>query len=151
VTARIRAAYGTLLLAAPAPVLRLASGRPASWRLLAVARVLGARQLTQAAVTAVEPDALCLAVGAETDLAHAISMLAWGALAGQSRRIALVDATVAGLFAVAGAEGARRARAQAPTRMRADHRLAKFVVLRDRVAASVARRTLPAPCSQRFL
>jgi hypothetical protein len=105
--------YGTLLLAVPAPALRLASGRPASRRLLAVAHVLGARQLMQAAVTAVEPDAACLAVGAEIDLAHAISMLVWGALAGRSRRIALVDATLAGLFAVAGADGARRARASA--------------------------------------
>jgi hypothetical protein len=139
-TAWARAAYGIMLLIVPGPLLRLASGVPASPRGRAVARVLAARQLTQAALTAVVPGAACLAVGAQTDVAHGVSTLAWAAINRRSRRVALLDAAVAALFAAAGVADARRA---AATPVRAGDRPANLVDLRDRAAASVARRTLP--------
>jgi hypothetical protein len=135
-----RAAYGIMLLVVPGLLLRLASGVPATPRGRAVARILAVRQLTQAALTAVQPDAACLAVGAQTDVAHGVSMLAWAALNRPSRRVALLNASVAALFAAGGVAAARRA---APTPVRAGDRLAKLVDRRDRAAASLARRTLP--------
>jgi hypothetical protein len=139
-----RAGYGLLLLAVPGPLLRLASGRSPSTRLQAVARILGARQLIQAAVIAVGPDAACLAVSAEADLVHVASMLAWSAFRSPSRRLALLSGAVAGLFAAADIAGVRRAQALPFMRVQAGDPLAKLVRIRDRAAASVARRTLPA-------
>lgn len=137
-----RLVYGTVLLAVPRPVLRLVTGQPPAARERAVTRILGARLLTQAVVTDVRPDAVSLALGAEVDLVHAVSMLAWAAVDRRSRRLTLLSAAVAGLFAVGGAADARRAPAVAEPP--ADERLATLVRLRRQLAAPIARRTLPA-------
>jgi hypothetical protein len=51
----VRAVYGAMLLRAPGAAIRLCAGRPASSRARAVARLLGARHLAQAALTAGAP------------------------------------------------------------------------------------------------
>ncbi len=136
-----RIVYGLVLLAAPSPLLRLASGKPATSREQAVTRILGARLLTQAAATDIRPDAVSVALGAEVDFVHAITMLGWAAVDRGARRLTLLSAATAGLFAVGGAAQARRtpAVADAPT----GDVLATLVRLRHRVAESVARYTLP--------
>jgi hypothetical protein len=71
----VRAGYGAALLLLPGPVIRLCTGRPAGHRTRNVARVLGARHLVQAAVTAGSgPSAESLGIGAAIDITHAASM-----------------------------------------------------------------------------
>ncbi len=136
-----RIAYGMVLLAVPNPVLRLASGQAATARERAVTRILGARLLTQGAVTAVRPDAVSLALGAETDFVHAATMLAWAAVDRGSRRLTLLNAATAGLLGAAGAVQALRAPAVPP--VPADDAVATLIRLRHQAAVAVARRTLP--------
>lgn len=105
----IRGAYGALQLTSPTWV----SGTLLHARLDArgrgVARVLGARQLTQAVLSGPVPGYPVLAAGAAIDLIHAASMLALAA-DGRRRRAALTDALIAGGFAAAGAAAARQAK-----------------------------------------
>ncbi|SPM27226.1 hypothetical protein [Mycobacterium terramassiliense] len=136
-----RVGYGIALLVLPSPLLRLVTGQPATAREQALTRVLGARLLAQAAVTDVRPDAVSVALGAEVDFVHAVSMLAWAAVDRGSRRLTLLSAATAGLFAAAGAAQARRTPAVAHART--GDALATLVRLRRRIAESVARYTLP--------
>lgn len=136
----LRAGYGLALLTAPHALLRFATGRPATERRRAVVRVLGVRELTQAVVTALRPDAACLVVSAEVDLAHCVSMFGW-AVIGNSRRLAVVSAALAGSLAAVGVAKARRTTV-APDPASAG-RLADLIRLRNQVAAAVAARTLP--------
>jgi hypothetical protein len=48
----VRVGYGAALLLLPGPTIRLCTGSPAAHRTRSVARLLGARHLVQAAVTA---------------------------------------------------------------------------------------------------
>ena len=102
-----RAAYGLALVCWPGRAVRLAQGTPADGRVQVVARVLGGRHLTQAAATAARPSPGVLTLGADTDLAHAASMLALAVADRRRCRAALVDAAVAAAFAAAGAVLAR--------------------------------------------
>jgi hypothetical protein len=109
----VRAVYGAALVLSPSVPLRLATGRAPDRRTIAVVRVLGLRQVAQAALAAVSaarPAAARRAatVGAAVDAVHAASMLALAAWAPARRREALVDAGLAGAFAVAGARRAQR-------------------------------------------
>ncbi len=135
-----RIAYGMLLLAVPTRVLRFASDKPPTARERTVTRVLGARLLVQGAVTVVRPDAVTLALGAETDFVHAATMLAWAVVDRGSRRLTLLSAATAALFGAAGAVQAARAPATPAAQAGS---LATLLRLRHRVAVSVARRTLP--------
>ena len=98
----VRAVWGCLLLLAPGWVsrrLRWAEGEHRRGRL--VVRVLGARQLVQAGVTARWPERQVLGIGAGTDLLHATTA-AWFAASGPGRRVAGgVDSMVAVIFAAA--------------------------------------------------
>lgn len=102
-----RAGYGGALLIAPGPVIRLVAGRPAGSRARAVARVLGARHLLQAALTAAAPDGPSLGIGAAVDLVHAASMAALALADRPARRLALSDALIESAFAAAGVSAAR--------------------------------------------
>jgi hypothetical protein len=104
-------------------------------------RVLAARELTQAALMAWQPDAACLVVSAEVDVVHSVSMLGWAAI-GNSRRLALKSAAVAACFAAGGVAGARRLPATKDP-IPAGGPLAKFIELRNLVATSVAAYTVP--------
>jgi hypothetical protein len=115
-TSLARAGYGAVLLCAPGAVIGLCTGKRASPRARAVARLLGARHLAQAAVTAWTPTHAVLAIGAQADLAHAVSMLALGAADRPLRRAPLSDALVAVSFAALGA-----ACASAPAVARVPH------------------------------
>ena len=111
VTARVlqvaRAGYGAALLLAPGPAIRLSTGRPAGQRAQNVARVLGARHLVQAAVTAgLGPSAELLGLGAAVDLTHAASMAGLALVDRGVRRVTLTDALIETTFAVAGLSSA---------------------------------------------
>ncbi len=74
-----RAGYGAALLCAPGPMIRACTGQVPSLRARRVARVLGIRHLTQAAITAWAPGPGLIAAGAAIDVCHAVSMLALAA------------------------------------------------------------------------
>jgi hypothetical protein len=95
-----RAVYGTALLAAPGPVLTAVTGVVPSQRARRVTRLLGARHLAQAAISAGADDQL-LMLGAVADGLHAASMLILAAVDRRLRRAELADAAVAGLLAAA--------------------------------------------------
>jgi len=140
----IRGSYGLALLGIPGRFLRLA-GQPWEGRARDVARVLGARQLAQAVLTAPQPSAATLALGVEADIAHALSMLALAVADRRRRRLGCADAVVATAFAAAGALATRRVRATAPVPPGAGNRLARVACLRDTIAARTAALTIPAP------
>lgn len=109
VPALVRGTYGVLLVGAPGSLIRLAGGSAGDPRARAVARLLGARHLTQAVLAAVGPSPALLALGAEVDLLHSASMMVLGGVDAPSRRIAFADGVVAAAFAADGIAAARRA------------------------------------------
>jgi hypothetical protein len=101
-----RAGYGVALVAVPGLLIGLTGQRPGR-RDCAVARVLGARHLLQAGVTAAaqlaDPgDSVVLGGGAAADLVHASTMVALGVVDPRARRAALIDTGVETALALAG-------------------------------------------------
>lgn len=101
-----------------------------------VVRVLGARQLAQAALTGRTPTPAVLWLGAEADAAHVATMVGVAVYSRRYRRAALGDAVVSGTLAAAGAWAARNAPAPpvASTRQR---------VWRDQLAERLASLVVP--------
>jgi threonine/homoserine/homoserine lactone efflux protein len=96
-----RALYGLALLAVPGPMLAAVSGEASNRRDRAVARVLGARHITQAVVSAVAGRP-ALTPGAVVDSLHAASMVGLAARRSTPQRAELADAAVASLLAILG-------------------------------------------------
>lgn len=78
-------------------------------RARAVVRVLGARQLAQGLLSGVRSTGPVLALGAEVDMAHLVSMVTLGLASRRWRRAALVESVIAAGFAWAGLASARAA------------------------------------------
>jgi hypothetical protein len=102
-----RVGYGAALVVAPGASIQLATGRSPGRRTRRVARVLGARHLVQAALSALAPQPSVLAVGAAADALHAASMLLLALADRGARRVALTDALAEVLFAAIGLSSAR--------------------------------------------
>jgi len=98
----IRAGYGAVLVLAPGPAIRLATGRQPSRLMCRTARLLGARHLAQTVLTTVAPLPGTYAMGGEVDTVHATSMLLLAAVSRSARRAALTDALAEAAFAAAG-------------------------------------------------
>ena len=139
--ASIRASYGTLLLIIPDPLIRLSTGLRADPTTRMMARLLGVRHVAQALATLDAPSAVALALGAEADLAHSLSMLALAGIDRNRRRPALTDAAIAGSFALTSAILTRHTARRHPPITAAGPRLG---ARRDAVAATAARWMLPA-------
>jgi hypothetical protein len=123
----VRACYGGLLLCAPRRMITLAAGHPANPRAAAVARLLGARHLLQAALTAgalaqavpaagLRPEAVpadglwpgtVLLAGSAIDTVHAASMVGLAAACRPLRRAVLADALLEASLVAAGIMTAR--------------------------------------------
>ncbi|MGD0686992.1 MAG: hypothetical protein ABSA03_17985 [Streptosporangiaceae bacterium] len=99
----LRGAYGVILLLAPGATIRLSGAQPPGPRGRRVTRLLGARHLIQAAVTAAAPNSVVLTVGAQADVAHAASILALAIADRPLRRAGLADGLIAAALAAAGA------------------------------------------------
>jgi hypothetical protein len=102
-----RAGYGMALIGVPGLLIGLTGQKPGP-RACAVARVLGARHLIQAGVTAASQlgdpgGSVVLAGGAGMDLVHATSMVVLGAADPHVRRAALSDVAVETALAMGGA------------------------------------------------
>jgi hypothetical protein len=95
----VRAGYGGALLCVPGPMITAVTGAPASGRVRAVARVLGARQLVQAAVCGLAPGRGLVQAGAAADGLHAASMLGLAGTEPALRRALLADCAIAAAFA----------------------------------------------------
>jgi hypothetical protein len=107
--AGLRAAYGAVQLLLPAYSAEQLLGGPLEPAGLAGVRVLGARQLAQAGLSAAIPTAPLLTLGPGTDAVHALSMAALALADPKWRRPALVSGVTATAFAVGGALAAHRA------------------------------------------
>jgi len=98
----VRGSLGLVELVAPTTVLRAIRADPADRDERVTVRVLGARHLLQAVVTAARPTSGTRRAGVAVDAAHAASMLALAAASPSHRRAALCSATTAGALVVAG-------------------------------------------------
>lgn len=105
--AAARAGYGVALLCSPGPLTRAAAGHATGPGPRTTARVLGVRQLLQAAGTGSDPSPRSLGLGAAVDAAHAASMAVLALADRRWRRAALLDALAATTFAAAGLRAAR--------------------------------------------
>jgi hypothetical protein len=99
----VRAGWGTALILYPDVLVKVASGRTPTNTSRVVARVLGARQILQAAVTLRWPSRTVRDLGVVTDALHAASGLAFAVPRTPWRRLAFLDSTVAATFATVGA------------------------------------------------
>jgi hypothetical protein len=106
----IRAGYGMVLVLAPGPAIRLATGRLPSRRARRVAQVLGTRHLVQATLTAAAQRPGAFAIGGQVDAVHTASMLLLAAVSRAGRRAALTDALTEAALAVAGFSASVHAR-----------------------------------------
>ena len=106
-----RAGWASVLLLAPERVLGI-GGRPSAppAAAVAVARVLGARQLAQVVVTAARPSGPVAGTGAAVDAIPAGTDMGLAATSARWRRIALIDAIIAAVLAASGWRSARKAR-----------------------------------------
>jgi hypothetical protein len=101
-TAVARAGWACVLLLVPDRVLKTGAQPPIPVAAIAVARVLGARELGQSAVTAVAPTGLVAGLGALVDALQAGTNVGIAAMAPRWRRTALIDALIAAGFAISG-------------------------------------------------
>ena len=86
----------------PSLAARTVVGKRLDRRARAVIRVLGARQLAQAGLTAFRPTTAVVRAGAAVDTVHAASMVALGICRPKWRKAGLMDAMISSGFAVAG-------------------------------------------------
>ncbi len=103
----IRAGWGAALLIAPGAVLGALPHQQIDGRARAFARILGARDLVQAATIAWRPTRGWLLGGAAVDAAHAMTMVALAWRLPDRRALALTNVATAGAFAAAGLYEAR--------------------------------------------
>ncbi len=103
----MRTGLGCMLVFLPGPIIRYYSEKVNDIRSRSVARLLGGRQLIQAALTA-RATPTALTIGIATDLMHAFTMIGLAVFDRSRRRAALADALTASTFAGAGALLLRR-------------------------------------------
>ncbi len=108
-TAIARATYGVFLLLTPGAAVRLASGGSADRASTVVGRILGARHLAQALVVDRVGTRDRLLIGAAIDAVHTLSMAGLAALSRDHRRLAALDAALAGGWTINGLREARNA------------------------------------------
>ncbi len=104
----VRVLWGTVLLIAPEVVLRDLPHQRIDRAARGFARVLGARHLTQAAITSRDGTHRWLVAGAVVDATHAATMAGLAALRPDRRNLALTNVATATALAAAGAAEARR-------------------------------------------
>ncbi len=97
-----RAGWGAALLLAPRQVLEQVHHVQVDTKSLLVARILGARHLSQAALSGIGPSPEVLAMGVWVDCAHATTALALAAVDRTRARGGLTDASVAAALAGTG-------------------------------------------------
>lgn len=126
----VRGAFGMALLVAPRPMLRHVHRVEADSVSVAVARVLGVRQLTQAVLSGVRPSPEVLAMGVWVDLAHATSALGLAAVDRSRGFAGLFNAAAATGWAGSGYTTLRTGPVTQPSHERVRDRLARVTLER---------------------
>lgn len=124
----VRAAWGAALLVAPRPVMQNVHHVRVDTKSVVVARILGARQVAQAALSGVRPSPEVLAMGVWVDAVHALTALGLAGLDRSRARAGLTDSAVAAIWAGAGYRDLRRAGATPPSHQRRRDQLALLVL-----------------------
>lgn len=106
--AAARGGWAVFLLVCPDRPIGALTGVRLTGRDRRVLRVLGTRELVQAAVSLLHPSHRVLAAGSAVDALHAASCLGLAAVDARWRRGGLLGALDAAAFASAGYAGARR-------------------------------------------
>jgi len=96
----VRAGWGAALLLWPRPVLEHLRHVRVDTKSVAVTRILGARHLTQAVLSGVQPSPEVLAIGVWVDAVHAMTALGLAVTDRCRARAGLIDTVVAGVWAV---------------------------------------------------
>jgi hypothetical protein len=123
----IRAGWGVVLLGAPGEVLEHIHGVRVDRKALVVTRILGARHLTQALLSGVNPGPEVLAAGVWVDTVHSATALGLAVVDRRRARGGVTDALVAASWAVLGWRHLRAGKARTDV-VRGRDRLARAVV-----------------------
>ncbi|OBI42673.1 hypothetical protein [Mycobacterium colombiense] len=123
----IRAGWGVLLLAAPNEVLDHIHGVRVDRKALVVTRILGARHLTQALLSGVNPGPEVLAAGVWVDTVHSATALGLAVVDRRRARGGVTDAVVAASWAALGWRHLRAGNARTDS-VHGRDRLARTVV-----------------------
>ena len=120
----VRAVWGAALMIGPRTILERVHGVRADSRSIAIARILGARHLTQAALSGIRPTPAVLALGIWVDTVHAGTALTLAAADHARARAGITDAAVAAGWAAAGFRDMTQGRALRRTQERRRDQLA---------------------------
>lgn len=123
-----RGVWGAALLVAPRQVMERVHHVRVDTNSVVVARILGARQLTQAALSGIRPSPEVLAMGVWVDTVHALTALGLAVVDRTRARAGLTDTAVAGVWAAAGYRDLSGAEATPPAHQRTRDRLARVVL-----------------------
>ncbi len=124
----VRGSWGAALLIAPDRVLQASDSGPVDTASRTVTRILGARQLVQAALSGLRPSPEVLAMGVWVDTVHALTASALALSDRRRARGGYTDAAIAGTWAVAGYRDLRRGRATSRTHQQLRDDLADLVL-----------------------
>jgi hypothetical protein len=124
----VRAGWGGALLLTPGPVMSTVHHVRLDRKSVAIARILGARQLAQAFLSGVRPSREVLAMGVWVDAVHALTALGLALVDTTRARAGVTDAAVAALWASAGYRDLTSAQATPPAYQRRRDRLARLVL-----------------------
>jgi hypothetical protein len=123
----IRAGWGAVLVTAPTEVLNHIHGVRVDRKALVVTRILGARHLTQALLSGINPGPEVLAAGVWVDTVHSATALGLAVLDRRRARGGVTDAVVAASWAGLGWRHLRTGQASTDG-LRGRDRLARAVV-----------------------
>ncbi len=126
----LRGAWGVALLTVPARVLGAIHGVRIDTKSRTVARILGARHLTQAALSGYRPSPEVLAMGVWVDTVHALTALGLAVSDHRRIRAGLADTAIAALWATAGYQDLDIARATSSRHQLFRDQLAVIVLAR---------------------
>ncbi|AFM19932.1 hypothetical protein Mycch_5247 [Mycolicibacterium chubuense NBB4] len=124
----LRGSWGAVLLIAPDRVLRATRSGPIDTKSRTVTRILGARHLTQAALSGLRPSPEVLAMGVWVDAVHALTACALALSDRRRARAGYTDAAVASVWAAAGYRDLRHGRATPRAHQQVRDQLADLVL-----------------------
>jgi hypothetical protein len=126
----VRGLWGAALLAAPRLVLSEIHGVDADRKAVVVTRILGARHLTQAALSGINPSPEIIATGTWVDSVHSLTALALAAADRRRARAGITDAIIAAAWMLFGAHNLTTGATPPPTHQRRRDQLAQQILPR---------------------
>ncbi|HEY7052525.1 MAG TPA: hypothetical protein VH496_10405 [Mycobacterium sp.] len=124
----VRGAWGAALLVAPQQVLGTVHNVKVDTKAVVVARILGARQLTQAVLSGFRPTAEVLAMGVWVDSLHALTALGLAVVDRSRVRAGITDTAIAAVWGAAGYRDLVHSEPTSPSHQRIRDKLARAVL-----------------------